>query len=683
MNVQNVHLRTGGASTAAYVQPALQVTSADDVTWDDSADVLVVGFGGAGVSAALQAREQGADVLALERFEGGGATALCGGIYYGGATRHLREAGFEDTPEAMYRYLKLEIGDAVRDETLRRFCDQSNPNLEWLESHGVRFGSKAYVGKRSYPPAGHDLYFSGNERWGGHVDAPAPAPRGHKVVGPNFTGSVLFEHLRGAAMAKGVRLRRHCRVERLIVDAQGRVIGLEATQLPEDSEPRKRHRTLIRRVNAFLRFSEKQSLKTAERIERLEDQGVRVRIRAHRGVILSTGSFAFNREMVGRHAPAYAQAMPLGTLGCDGSGVALGQSVGADVSHMHMVSAWRSIVPPSSFLEGMVVNRQGQRFISEDIYLGHMGMHIAERQGGKAWVVVDRDMFRRAFRETLPSRGNSWFNFGMPLLINLLFNRRKGATIAELAGRCGIDPAGLQRTLNDYNEAARRGEDPLHKHRDYRRPLGEGPYYGIDISIANAKFPCPSIPMGGLRVDEDSGQVLRGDGSPIAGLYAAGRAAAGIPSGFYISGISVADCVFSGRRAARAVVANGAQAAQDADGYRLLVLSNAVAGEDEAFNRWYDEQHLHDVLTVPGISAAQRFAIDPLQPGEDSAWRYAAIYQMGADPQASLAAMNARIGGPDMPLSPAFDLASVQIRLLRPLGTKRQQNNNQPPEKRP
>ena len=68
-------------------------------------------------------------------------------------------------------------------------------------------------------------------------------------------------------------------------------------------------------------------------------------------------------------------------------------------------------------------------------------------------------------------------------------------------------------------------------------------------------FPCASIPMGGLRVDEASGLVSRPDGSLIAGLYAAGRAAVGIPSKFYVSGTAIADCVFSGRRAGRAAAA--------------------------------------------------------------------------------------------------------------------------------
>jgi len=81
----------------------------------------------------------------------------------------------------MYNYLKQEIGDAVRDETLRRFCNQSSTNMDWLCSHGIGFGSKVYEGKRSFPPKGYDIYYSGNELSPEFEKIARPAPRGHKV----------------------------------------------------------------------------------------------------------------------------------------------------------------------------------------------------------------------------------------------------------------------------------------------------------------------------------------------------------------------------------------------------------------------------------------------------------------------------------------------------------------------
>jgi 3-oxo-5alpha-steroid 4-dehydrogenase len=488
--------------------------------------------------------------LVLDRFEGGGATALSGGVYYGGATRHLRAAGFHDTPDAMYRYLKLETGDVVSDALLRRFCEESSANLEWLEAHGVRFGSKVDDGKRSYPLRGYDLYYSGNERVAGYKEAAVPAPRGHRTAGKNFTGGVLFETLQRSASAKGVRLLVQAAVTRLVVDADGKVAGVEARVLPSESPAAKQHRRLIGKVNAWQRFFAAAALRTAQTVADIErTQGRTVRIRARRGVVLSTGSFSFNRAMVRQYAPKYIEALPLGTLGCDGSGLKLGQGLGGALGRMDSVSAWRSISPPAAFIKGIVVNRQGQRFIGEDVYLGKLGYHLTEEQGGRAWVVVDRALYRRAFAETLPKASNSWLSFGLPLLINLLFNMPKAGSPRGLAERCGIDARGLEATVAQYNAEAVAGRDGMHKAPAYLRPFGKGPYYALDISIGSKRFPCPTIPMGGLVVDEGTGGVLRTDGTTIAGLYAAGRAAVGIPSGFYVSGTSIADCVFSGRRA--------------------------------------------------------------------------------------------------------------------------------------
>lgn len=541
--------------TAAYVKAPRRITSADAESWDDVADVVVVGFGGAGACAALEARSRGADVLVLERFEGGGATVLSGGIVYGGGTRFLREAGFADTPETMFRYLKLEVGDAVSDATLRRFCEQSGRNMDWLEQQGLRFGSRYYDGKTSYPGQAYDLYFSGNERVAGYREITPPVPRGHRPLGHNFTNGVLFAALRCSAETQGVRIRTQTVVTRLVIDADGAVVGVEASMLPSDSSTAQQHRRLIRRVNAYQRYHPPLALRTSEKLAALEREfGRPLRIRARGGVVLSTGSFAFNRAMVQQHASTYIDTMPVGTVGCDGSGVRLGETLGAATACMDRVSAWRNIAPPASFVKGIMVDRHGRRFVSEDAYMGKLGYEIAEHANGQAWLVVDRNQYLASFRDAYPKPGRSW-HFYAPLLANLLFNRKKGRTVRELAARCGIDAEGLEATLGSYNAGAAAGRDEWGKAPDYLCPLGSSPYYAIDIALNSKRFPCPAIPMGGLVVDEESGTVLRLDGTPICGLYAAGRAAVGIPSGFYVSGTALADCVFSGRRAGHCAAA--------------------------------------------------------------------------------------------------------------------------------
>ncbi|MFA5548975.1 MAG: FAD-binding protein [Porticoccaceae bacterium] len=538
----------------SYAEQPLVIDDASQYPWDETTDLLVVGYGGAGVSAALEARERGAEVLAVDRFDGGGATTLSGGVVYAGGTRHQKAAGLEDSADTMYRYLKMEIGDVVRDETLRRFCDGSDDNMRWLESHGVQFGSSVYTGKSIYPPEGYDIYFSGNEKVTSSAKVVPAFPRGHRVVGDKYTGHVFFNTLKASADRLGVVFRGHARVTRLVVTPDNRVVGAEIAVIDPGTRAHGEHRRMIERFNRYQRFFASTTRRAARRIAEFEQRvSRRMLVRARNGVVLCTGSFAFNRDMVKAYAPKYEEAVPLGTLGCDGSGIALGHSVGGDLGKMDSVTAWRSISPPYCFVKGMVVNRDGRRFVTEDAYVGRLGHELAQQPGCQGWLIIDRALYREAFKSALTTKGIPFFEYSGPAhqLHNLLRCTRKAATIEGLAKKCGIDAAGLAATLARYNADAEKGEDAeLGKIRDYLRPLAEGPYYALDISVGNTRNPLPSIPMGGLRVDEDTGNVIDRDGRRIEGLYAAGRAAVGVPSGFYVSGSALADCVFAGRRAA-------------------------------------------------------------------------------------------------------------------------------------
>lgn len=126
-----------------------------------------------------------------------------------------------------------------------------------------------------------------------------------------------------------------------------------------------------------------------------------------------------------------------------------------------------------------------------------------------------------------------------------------GPSIEAVASRAGIDPAALKKTVDEHNRAIEENlPDPLGKPGDIRRPISTGPFALLDISFkARLTYPTPMITLGGLLVDEDTGAVRTGDGATIPGLFAAGRAAVGICSNSYVSGLSLADCIFSGRRA--------------------------------------------------------------------------------------------------------------------------------------
>jgi 3-oxo-5alpha-steroid 4-dehydrogenase len=133
----------------------------------------------------------------------------------------------------------------------------------------------------------------------------------------------------------------------------------------------------------------------------------------------------------------------------------------------------------------------------------------------------------------------------------LAFGRVTADTVAGVAAKAGVDPDGLAATLAAYN-AASSTADQTGKPPDLVRPQDQPPFSLIDFSIRpRLMYPAPVLTLGGLAVDPETGQVLRADGTAVPGLYAAGRSAVGLCSRSYVSGLSIADCVFSGRRAGR------------------------------------------------------------------------------------------------------------------------------------
>jgi 3-oxo-5alpha-steroid 4-dehydrogenase len=529
----------------------MTVSTNVDQTWDDEVDVLVVGFGGAGACAAIEAAQNGARVAALDRYHGGGATAASGAIVYaGGGTPYQTAAGFDDTPEAMYRYLKLEVGDAVLDATLRRFCQESRDNLAWLEQAGVPFEASMCPFKTSYPTNDYYLYFSGNEQVSGFKAEAKPAPRGHRARGPGISGLTLFRNLENEARDLGILLRMQTQVQRLVLSPDGLVVGVEGRSIAPGSPWATIHRRLSR-VNAkATTYAPPISRLITTTLERMMVRHAQpYRVKAHRGVILAAGGFVFDRKMVAAHAPDYLQCLPLGTPGDDGSGIKLGQSAGGSTARLDRVTAWSFYVPPEVMMQGVLVDREGKRICNEELYGATQGARIAA-SGGQAYLIIDCTTYWAGIRK-LRSQA-AWFQV-LYMVPALLVGRKKARSLDALAEKLGIPASGLQKTIAAYNAAAVQGApDPLGKTTEHFVPQDRPPFYALDCSLDwRHGIPCTAMTLGGLSVNEGSGQVVRTDGSVIEGLYAAGRNAVGICSESYVSGLSIADAVFSGRRAGR------------------------------------------------------------------------------------------------------------------------------------
>ncbi len=532
------------------------VDLADDLVWDETVDVVVVGSGGAGAAAALQAKESGADVLLVDRFGGGGTTKYSGGVIYAGHTSVQREAGFDDPVDNMHAYLQMELGDVVRPETLRRFCEGSAGDMAWLAGHGIPFSAQAYLGKTTFPPEGKFLYYSGNEKLPSFAAHAVPMPRGHRVVGPGYGGAHYIAALDAALDRNLVARRTHAKATSLILDRLGRVMGVELLALPASFHAA--HQKMYERASPWRAHNNKAARRAGAAALALQSrEGKTIRVRAYAGVILATGGFSYSRKMLLAHQPGFARHYDklhrLATLGNDGSGIELGQSAGGATAHMGALYIARNIAPPASLLDGVLVNREGRRFVPEDAYTGNIGGAIAGQSAQQAWLILPLGSLLRALREAVSCGWHNFKFFGLPAIGNIVLGGTKVAfSIGAAARKCGIDPNSLRQTFAAHDEDVADNAPDRHGFTSAaRKRLGNGPFCIINMALSNRHAFTPYMTLGGLRVDESSGMVVRADGVPVDGLYAAGLCAAGLHSAGYISGISLADGVFSGRRAGR------------------------------------------------------------------------------------------------------------------------------------
>jgi len=536
------------------------ITDPNLFTWDDEADLVIAGLGGAGIAAANEALEQNLTVIGIDKTTGGGATAKSGGVFYaGGGTPIQLAAGVKDSPENMFNYLIQETDNIVKESTLRKFCNTSAENTQWLLDNGVQFDSSYCKVKTSYPGAGYFLYHSDNSLVPSYMEKAEPAPRGHRgyeegPFRPIGVGGTIYYPLKKSAIKKGLKIFSQTEARSLIITSEGRVVGMKVLMLPS-GKLAKKHKSLTARGEMLqmllppsypgsnlLQLIGGLFIKRAQRIEQNHRQ-VKY-IKAKMGVCLSTGGFIFNRSMVKEYAPKYYDGMPLGTPNDQGSGIRLGQSVGGKTQHMDRVTAWRFLNPPLAFAQGIVVNKNGQRFCNEMVYGATLGDAMCESNGGKAYLILDETLFQEAKKQAKQSLP---FQRDMARML-MFFNAKKKANLIDLAKVYSLPADILSQEVEKYNEAAR-SDLPCEfgKASSDIKELN-GPFYIMDISIDSKLAPLTTLTLGGLMVNEETGEVLNQKNAEIKGLYAAGRTAVGVCSNIYVSGLSIADCIFSGRR---------------------------------------------------------------------------------------------------------------------------------------
>lgn len=468
--------------------------------WDEEADVVIAGYGVAGAAAAIEAARAGARVLVLERTGGwGGAAALSGGfIYLGGGTALQRALGFEDSPENMQKFLLAALGPGADEAKIADYCRGSVEHFEWLVAQGVPFKEEFWGEPGWEPPHDESLMYSGGENAAPFNEIATPAPRGHlprmqnKRTGERGGGYMLMKPLADVAETLGVRAEYDVRIQRLVVDEADRVIGVVA----------KRY-------------------------------GQQLLVRAHRGVVLATGSFAYRKQMIEGYAPRLIGRPAAAIEEHDGIGIRIAQALGAELAHMDATEV-AFFGDPQMMARGILINGRGQRYIAEDTYPGRIGQATLIQQDNQAYLIIDEQAL-----EAAQGTETSTPFFRQP-------PTWAAESVAELEAEMGLPEGALQATVEVYNRHAKDGADPLlGKKSQWVRPIG-APLAGYDMRGFTAGFT-----LGGLRTDLDA-RVLHVDGDPIPGLYAAGRCTSGICAGGYVSGASLGDGSFYGRRAGRA-----------------------------------------------------------------------------------------------------------------------------------
>ncbi len=518
--------------------------------WDLETDVLVLGSGGAGLTAAVCAAVEGARVLVLERAaDVGGTTATSGGILWVPNNPHMSALALDDSRDDALAYLEsLSLG--VMDmELAAAFVDHAPEMIRFLEAHTplkfhVAEGYPDYHpenpggkpgGGRSLDP---DLFpFADLGPWAERVNRLRTDLHPQAPVAP----VTLMEMMRGAP-GKETLAERSARDLRGM--GQALVGALLAGCLAHDVAIRTgvRARELIRDGHAVIGV-------------RAESAEGTLRIGTRRGVVLATGGFEWNSELV-RAFLRGPLAGPASVPENEGDGLLMAMAVGAKLDNMSE-AWWMPTIPiPGDAVRGhplyriclaertlpgsIIVNGKGRRFVNEAANYNDIGRafhtfdptHFAF-ENNPAWLVFDE-----RFRSRYPIAGFLPGQAPEGLI-------ESAATLAELAARIDVPAAALEATVERFNRYAADGADP-----EFQRGVSAYDGYNGDASLSGAartlgvleEGPFHAVRIvsgtlgtkGGPKTDV-RGRVLDLSGTPIPGLYAAGNAMAG-PTGMVYGG---------------------------------------------------------------------------------------------------------------------------------------------------
>jgi len=457
-------------------------------------DLIIVGGGGAGLSAAIMARDARASVMMVEADRKlGGATALSAAVMYAAGTSVQRAAGIEgDTPQAMYDYVMTLAGWEHNPKILKVLCENSGPSMEWLIGLGVQF-----------PP--QYLVCSGVES----------VPRGHPSQG-------LADSLINAAGARGAEAALSTRVESLIVE-NGRVCGIRAQGV------KLRAGAVVIATGGFGNSPE-----MIKRLFPTAAQHGEWTYAVHWRAPFILGDGIKLGESVGAEVVGYDNGLLLPTSG-------FGQFVEA-------------FLPPWI----MLVNQKGKRFMDESAPYAVSGYLLNAQPGQHGYALFDEPTLVEAsqdmrFADPYHS-GAAMPTWEFNLIRQNIAKGtvHKADSVAELAAKVGVEPEVLECTVAEYNRNCDAGTDPdFFKKMDRYFSMRKPPFYAREVRASVI-----GQTGAGLNINEHA-QVLDRRGLPIPGLYAGGETLGCVQGKRYSGGgLGIANAIVFGRIAGQSAAAD-------------------------------------------------------------------------------------------------------------------------------
>ena len=479
-------------------------------------DIVIVGAGGAGMTAAIAAANEGKNVVIVESqaMVGGNSVRSTGGMNAAKTpaqdeNEFAESAGVEKTLEtAASEWAGNEAITALADTVAGQWAEyQANPvgyfdSVELMEldtligGHGTNDPALVEALCSNSADAIAWLSEQGIELTSVSSFGGASVKRIHRPVDSEgktiSVGSYMIPLLQAKCEELGVEFIMNTTANEILTDANGAAVGIAAT----------------------------------------DKNGAAVTVNA-KAVVLATGGFGANLDMVVEYKPDLAGFMTTNAPGAQGQGIDMAVAIGAGTVDMDQIQIHPTVEANTAALitEGLrgdgaiLVNAEGNRFTDEVGTRDVVSAAEIAQTGSYSWLIIDQAMADAS------SVIQGYINNGYTVT---------GETYEELAGAMGVDPAAFTATMEKWNAAVAAGVDEEFGRTSFANPLDTAPYYAIKVTAGIHHT------MGGLTINPQT-QVLAGDGSVIAGLYAAGEVTGGVHGANRLGGNAVADFTVFGR----------------------------------------------------------------------------------------------------------------------------------------